>query len=618
MAILGDLFKRFAPDVAKEGSTNFPRARYFGLMGELAENYAGTTSVLFHRSNAISTYSELPVEILVFGHVRDYERLNDEMHDDGRLTQNVRFRSMWRDLAILDYDRVQVENISVFSPLDESSTDETIRGEGVAIRRFRKDQNGKNLQIDLLRSDGSIIVSDRRDALPTRHRGSRSIILCDQSSNPIAEFSSINSLRYFWLDHVIGHDRAVIFSDTLGMAEVAHPYKRPNVVILQTVHNRHLDQNAVGALGYTGAKSLPLLKNIDSFDATVFLTERQFSDVAALMAPSPSWRVIPNSRSEHHQISDDPRPRTAGIMLSQLNSRKQPDHAIRAIAKANAQLTEPVSLDIYGQGDERESLESLVESLGASTVNLRGYDPSAPEKFAQSTFSLLTSKSEAAPLVIVESMARGCIPIAYDIRYGPRDIITDGVNGFLLPLGDISGLANTIAGLQRMSEDSITKLRENAIKRAHDFSDTTVLKQWANLIADTLEAKVAPASVTAKLQSSQHQCSDDLLTIHADVTVQRELRNPRGYITLLARGAPAITRVLGELTQTGPMKYSFTTHINAAQTDWFAKGILDVSLELHDEAGQSSIRLRSESEPQAFGHFTAYSTVHGNLSLKRS
>lgn len=618
MARLSDILRRSTPEVAKEAPTDFPHARYFAVMGELAENYAGTTSVLFHRSNAISACTGLPVEILVFGHIRDYDKLNDEMHDDGRLNQNVRFRSMWKELALLEHDNVQVEDTSAFSPLDESSTHDTVRGEGVAIRRFRKDHNRKNLQIDLLRSDGSIIVSDRRDALPTQHRGSRSIILCDQTSTPVAEFNTINSLRYYWLDYVIGHDRAVVFSDTLGMAEVAHPYKRPNVVIFQTVHNRHLDHDAVGALGYTGAKSLPLLKNIDSFDATVFLTERQFADVSALMGPSPNSRVIPNSRSEHDQNSDYPRPRTAGIMLSQLNARKQPDHAIRAIAQANAQLTESITLDIYGQGVQQEALESLVKSLSASTVSLRGYDPTAPEKFAESTFSLLTSKSEAAPLVIVESMARGCIPIAYDIRYGPRDIITDGVNGFLVPLGDINRLANVITRLQDMSEDSITQLRENAIIRAHDFSDTVVLRQWAELITDTLEAKVSPAPITVTLHSCKHQCTLEELTIRTDVAVQRELSKPRGYITLLARGVPAITRIPGGLTQTGHMTYSCTAHISRTQTDWFTKGILDVSLEIHDESGQGALRLRSQSEAQVFGHFTAYSTIHGNLSLKRS
>lgn len=599
-------------------STSFPLASYFAVMGELAENYAGTSSVLFHRSNAISNCTGAPVEILVFGHVRDYDKLNDEMHADGRLAPDVRFRSMWKDFALMEHDRGPTGNMTAFAPLDEVSADETIRGEGVAIRRFRKDDDGKNLQIDLLRPDGSIIVSDRRDASPRGRRSPRSIILCDQSSQPVAEFTSINALRYYWLDHVIGSDQAVLFSDTLGMASITHSYKRENVIVIQTFHNHHLRHDTIGALGYTGAESLPLLKNIDDFDATVFLSKRQLADVDTLMGPSPSRRVIPNSRPIHEENPDHQRPRTAGIMLSQLNARKQPGHAIRAIAQANSQMQHPVSLDIYGQGKERESLEATIKSLGADTIHLRGYDPAASEKFAESTFSLLTSRSEAMGLVLVESMASGCIPIAYDIRYGPRDIVTDGVDGFLVPLDDIDGLADTIVRLQSMSERSIARLRKNAIKRARDFSDTTVLKQWAALIAETFEAKVPPAPIALTLHSSTHRCDPGALTIRADLTVQRKLHKPRAHVALLGRNDPAITRVAGELTQTGPSEYSLSAQIDSDRVDWFTRGILDASLEIYDQAGHGSVRLRSESDAQDFGPFSAYPTAHGNLSLKRS
>lgn len=587
-------------------------------MGELAENYAGTTSVLFHRSNAISTHTGQPVEILVFGHMRDYDKLNEEMHGDGRLTPDVRFRSMWKDLALMTHDRDSDTSFPAFSPLDPASTDEVIHGEGVAIRRFRKDDDGKNLQIDLLRPDGSVIVSDRRDAPPPDRRNSRSIVLCDRESRPVLEFTSINGLRYYWLDQVIGHDQAVLFSDTLGMAGITHSYRRPNVAVIQTFHNHHLRHDTIGALGYTEAESLPLLKNIDNFDATVFLSDRQLGDVNTLMGTSPTRRVIPNSRSIDDENPDRLRPRTAGIMLSQLNARKQPDHAVRAIAQANTHVQDPVTLDIYGQGEEREKLESTIEFLDATTVHLRGYDSSAAEKFAQSTFSLLTSKSEALPLVIVESMARGCIPIAYDVRYGPRDIITDGIDGFLVPPNDINALAETIMRLQSMSDRSIARLRKNAIKRAQEFSDITVLRKWARLITETIEAKVPPAPIAVTLRASTHKCEPDVLTIHTDLTVQRKLDNPQAHITLLGRNEPAITRIVGELTQTGPSEYSLSARINPDRVTWFTHGILDAHLEIHDESGHGSVRLSSGSEAQDFGQFSAYPTAHGNLSLKRS
>src|SRR5699024_11936079 len=90
--------------------------------------------------------------------------------------------------------------------------------------------------------------------------------------------------------------------------------------------------------------------------------------------------------------------------------------------------------DIYGVADEsQESLQTLIQGLNtADSIALRGYDPRARQRFEDSSFTLLTSEYEGQGLVLLESMAAGCIPIAYDIKYGPADIITDGVDGFLV------------------------------------------------------------------------------------------------------------------------------------------------------------------------------------------
>ena len=50
------------------------------------------------------------------------------------------------------------------------------------------------------------------------------------------------------------------------------------------------------------------------------------------------------------------------------------------------------------------------------------------DEFSKASFSLLTSSAEGLPGVLIESMGRGCIPISYDLPYGPSDIITHGVD----------------------------------------------------------------------------------------------------------------------------------------------------------------------------------------------
>src|SRR5699024_9408056 len=145
---------------------------------------------------------------------------------------------------------------------------------------------------------------------------------------------------------------------------------------------------------------------------------------------------------------------------------------------ANAELDTPLTLEIFGEGEDRGRLEEVIDDIKASTVTLKGYDPEAARAFAKSSFSLLTSRSESFSLVLVESMARGCIPIAYDVRYGPSSIITNGVDGFLVEPGDTDGLVKALMKIQQMGSRHLGRMRRNAKRRAKDFSDTAIVSKW--------------------------------------------------------------------------------------------------------------------------------------------
>src|SRR5690606_15948269 len=131
-----------------------------------------------------------------------------------------------------------------------------------------------------------------------------------------------------------------------------------------------------------------------------------------------------------------------------------------------------------------------VKTLGVDEhVRLRGFDPDARTAFQRAGFSLLTSTSEGLPLVLVESMAAGCVPIAYDIRYGPADMIHDGLDGFLVPEGDIEMMAQRIVELQSMPAARVEAMRRRAIARAAEFSDVAVTRQWSRELRAAFDAK---------------------------------------------------------------------------------------------------------------------------------
>lgn len=599
-------------------SLDFPDAKYYATVGELVENYGGTSNVIFHRSNAIAVHTGHPVEILTFGHLRDYEVIDAQMHADGRLVDGVRFRNMWNELRDA-WRQIEPEQgtFDNFSPLDDRSTDEIIEGEGVAIRRFKRGTDGKALQIDMLRPDGSIIVSDRRDLGAENKQGKCSLVLCDEDSVPVKEFSSLSQLRRFWLDLVIGSQTAVMFSDSFGIAGLTHSYNRNNVIVVQTFHNHHLEHGQAVPSGYTNKSYLPFLKNIDDFDATVYLTKRQVADIDELMGRAPHRWVIPNSRTISTEVSVSARRSNVGIMVGRLVPGKQTEHAVSAVARANERLTESVSLDIYGEGSERSKIETAILETGASTVELRGYDPAAPDRFADASFSLLTSRSEAMSLVLVESMARGCIPIAYDVRYGPGEIISHGVDGLLVEPDDIDGMARAIESLQEMTDDAIEAMRNAARLRAAAFSDVAILKRWAYLLDTTMRQKRKPKRLDLEHRSTVLKGDKSTVDIEVAFTANRNMHQPRAHVVLNGRTEAAITRFECSLDFRGS-GYRARAQVPASRIEWFREGILDATVDVSDQAGRYKFRLPYSGNDRTLGPFSVYSTAYGNLSFKRT
>ena len=76
-----------------------------------------------------------------------------------------------------------------------------------------------------------------------------------------------------------------------------------------------------------------------------------------------------------------------------------------------------------------------------------GYSLAVGEAQARAACALLTSTFEGSPRVVTESMSRGTPAVAYTIRYGPRDLIEDGVDGLLVEPHEPAALAAAIVSL---------------------------------------------------------------------------------------------------------------------------------------------------------------------------
>lgn len=138
-------------------------------------------------------------------------------------------------------------------------------------------------------------------------------------------------------------------------------------------------------------------------------------------------------------------------------------------------------LSIYGEGSLGSSLQKQIDDLGISDVcTLFPTVDNIAEKYSESSIFVLSSQYEGFGMVIVEAMTCGVPPVSFACPCGPRDIIEDGVDGFLVENGDIEGLAEKICYLIEHDEQR-KEMGRLAGLHAQRYQMEQIAKQWKAL-----------------------------------------------------------------------------------------------------------------------------------------
>lgn len=209
----------------------------------------------------------------------------------------------------------------------------------------------------------------------------------------------------------------------------------------------------------------------NAVDRLVVLTFSELEDLKKIV-PRDKWKyitVIPHSTPQKDIVIPlNSRPKNKFISLGRLEPVKRVDIMIRAF-KAVVEYDSSAVLDIYGQGSEYESLIKLTKKLNLEkNINFFGFTNSVNLAYQSHTALLFTSAYEGFGMTLMESLSNGTPSIAFDIKYGPRDIITSGKDGYLLKDGDVAGLTNSMLKLMNMSDFGIN---ENALLNSKRFSE---------------------------------------------------------------------------------------------------------------------------------------------------
>ena len=137
-------------------------------------------------------------------------------------------------------------------------------------------------------------------------------------------------------------------------------------------------------------------------------------------------------------------------------------------------------LHLYGDyGDEQEILVPQIKSM---KKNIVVHEPTSTifEEYLNGSMLLLTSRYEPFGLVLPEAMSCGLPVVAFDCPYGPVDIISDGIDGFLIKDRSIEEFANKICMLME-SEDLRRKLGNAGVLSSQRYQASRIMPLWKNL-----------------------------------------------------------------------------------------------------------------------------------------
>ncbi len=147
------------------------------------------------------------------------------------------------------------------------------------------------------------------------------------------------------------------------------------------------------------------------------------------------------------------------------------------------------SLDIAGDGSEADfaHLKSIAREYGVlDRINFLGFCKDIKEVMATSSIFALSSRFEGFPCSLLEAMSQGCAPVAFSIHGIISEIITDGVDGYIVDDGNLKLFENRLAYL--MDDDKhITQISAAAISSMKRFEVSIVGNEWESFLKEVVK-----------------------------------------------------------------------------------------------------------------------------------
>lgn len=224
-----------------------------------------------------------------------------------------------------------------------------------------------------------------------------------------------------------------------------------------------------------------IARHYGALDAVTVLTRANMQDYQRLLPGTPIVR-IPNAVAR----ADRKRSRqTEPVVIAsgRLVPQKGFDLLIKAFARVVAEHPQ-WRLRIFGAGPRQGELAGLIEQYGLGEhVSLPGHTARMHQELAGASLYALSSRYEGLPMTMIEAMTHALPVVAFDCPTGPGDVLTDGVDGLLVPPEDVDAFA---AALNRLIGDRELRVRmgKEAQETSRAYAAEHVMPLWEDLFSE--------------------------------------------------------------------------------------------------------------------------------------
>ncbi len=158
---------------------------------------------------------------------------------------------------------------------------------------------------------------------------------------------------------------------------------------------------------------------------------------------------------------------TRFVAAGRITPQKNYPLMIKAFQKA-CESNNDIMLFIYGSGEEEytQKIQKLINETGlASRIQLMGKTTDMSSVLRSADAFLMTSNFEGMPNALAEAMATGLVCVSTNCRTGPRDLIDDGQNGYLVQVENEEELVKVIKKITKLAQEEIMTIGKCARKK---------------------------------------------------------------------------------------------------------------------------------------------------------